>query len=309
MGSGRWVGQSVQNHPDFAWYPYVVMPENPQVDYEKVKQIIGAAGDTTPNDPPGTHPNRPPGTPGTHPNRPPGAQPGTTPPGTQPGTTPGTTPGTPPGIYDPSGAQGLAIGAMPISPIQLVATIAEKTSSFGLDVTVDRFDGGQYAIGEPYFVRGTSERPGYLYLLHIDSQGVPTLLFPAAGESNRVLAQRSFAVGVPNTPQLIHRGPVGTHRIKAVVTDRPLMLSGLVWQGQSTQQKGLYPRRVYRPFRWCPTQRMQVQGLLLKYQQQQQIPPAQVDNFQPRKRFVAFAQDEVAFYVGPPGTAKPPVKQ
>ncbi|MDO4576205.1 MAG: DUF4384 domain-containing protein [Planctomycetia bacterium] len=34
MGTGRWTGKSVNDHPDFLWFPYVAKPENPEVDYK-----------------------------------------------------------------------------------------------------------------------------------------------------------------------------------------------------------------------------------------------------------------------------------
>jgi hypothetical protein len=40
-GSARWVGPSVRNHPDFAWYPYRVQPENPYIDSARVRRLVG----------------------------------------------------------------------------------------------------------------------------------------------------------------------------------------------------------------------------------------------------------------------------
>ncbi len=286
MGSGRWVGQSQENHPDFAWYPYVVLPENPHIQYTTVQRIMRVSQ---------PQPSAPP----------------STPPDTPPDTMPDEVPNQNSGQYDPSGSQGgglLINNSVPLSPIQLVAAIAEETSSFGLDVTVDRFDGGLYTIGEPYTVKGSSERAGYLYLLHIDNQGKVSLLFPAPNEDNRVAAETRFTVPRPGVARLVHAGPVGTHRVKAMVTNRPLMLSGLRCPAQSTGKKGASHRREYRPFRWPPTEQKQVRDLMKQYQQRQQLPPEQLRGTNIAKKFVSFAQDEVAFYVGPT-TAKPPKKK
>ena len=301
MGSGRWTGNSVKNHPDFCWYPYVVRPQNPQVEYALVKDLVGTGSNTTPDNPPGTNPDNPPGT---TPDNPPGTTPGTTP-GTPPGTTPGTTPGTPPGGIDPSGGQGIQ-GAIPMSPIQLVAAIAQKTSSFDFDITVDRFDGGHYGVGENFTIQGVSARAGYLYLFYFNSVGDLWLIYPQAGQNNFIQANQRFEIPGPNDAFVFQTAePVGTARVKGIVTSRPLVLSGLTMQDQSTMQKGL--RRVSRrQFRWFPSQQEQVKETLVQYQQQQrQLTPPQLDNVDPLKLLGPFAQDEVAFYVGAPGGKTP----
>jgi hypothetical protein len=39
-GSDHWVGKSVQDHPDFAWYPMERAQENPELDYSLVTQLV-----------------------------------------------------------------------------------------------------------------------------------------------------------------------------------------------------------------------------------------------------------------------------
>ena len=268
MGSGRWVGQSLENHPDFAWYPYVAMPENPHIEYSSVKEVNGAA----------------------------------------------------PGSPNPSGEPPTGVLSSNdtfLSPLQLVATIAEKTSCFGLDVTVDRFDGGQYSVGEPLEVRGTSEQAGYLYLLYIDSQGNLALLYPRPGQDNRIAAQQQFFVPGPDEPVPFRLGgPFGVHRIKAVVTTRPLLLTGLVPPGSAGQQQTVpggpqqqtvpeHPEQQAGPgyqmgqFRWYPSQQRQVKALLARYQQEESLPSKDLDGIRVPELLDTFAQDEVTFYVGP----------
>ncbi|MFH1923629.1 MAG: DUF4384 domain-containing protein [Planctomycetota bacterium] len=293
MGSGRWIGQSLQNHPDFAWYPYVAMPENPHVEYGAVKQINGSTG-----------------------------------------SGPGS------GTLPSDGEQGAGVLSSNdtfLSPLQLVATIAEKTSRFALDVTVDRFDGGQYAVGDPLVVRGTSEQPGHLYLFYIDSQGNLALLYPKPGQDNRIAAQQPFVVpkreeGGPSVPIRL-AGPFGVHRIKAVVTSRPLVLTGLVPPGGLQQQtipggpqqqtipgrpqqqtipggpqqqttpggpqQQTSPGYQMSQFRWYPSQRQQVKALLLEYQEEKSLPSKDLDGISVPELLNMFAQDEVTFYVGP----------
>ncbi len=338
MGSGQWVGQSLESHPDFAWYPYVVRPENPYVNYQRVKQIVGVpsagGGSSTPSGT-GSRPNI--GTTGSRPNtgastrpntgtstrpgsgvRPnvlpgtrPGARPNVFPGGATmvlPGAGPGGTPGGVPGPFGPGGMPGgMASPSVTwLSPLQVVAAIAEKTSSFGLDVSVDRFDGGQYTVGEPLQVRGSSEQAGYLYLFYIDSQGQLGLLYPRAGEDNRIGAQGQFAVPRPEGGTILRASaPVGVHRIKALVTNRPLLLTGMVTQTQSQQQAAVpKPKKSsYLPsqFRTHPAQRKQVRTLLRRYMQQK-LSTKDLEGFGVRALLDRFAQDEVAFYVGPAGS-------
>ncbi|HUT93089.1 MAG TPA: DUF4384 domain-containing protein [Thermoguttaceae bacterium] len=323
-GSGQWVGQSLQSHPDFAWYPYVVMPENPYVDYQRVKQIVGVASadagsstpsgtgsrpntgtSTRPNTGTSTRPGSGPPTnvlPGTSPNVSPGGVPTVL-----PGTGPGVMPGVAPGSFGPTGMPGGLVppDVMCLSPLQVVAAIADKTSSFGLDVSVDRFDGGQYAVGEPLQVRGSSEQAGFLYLFYIDSQGQLGLLYPRTGEDNRIAPQGQFVVPRPEDGAILRvSDPVGVHRIKALVTNRPLLLTGMVSQTQSQQQQvGPKPGKSnYLPslFRSHPSQQKQVQTLLKQYQQQK-LSTKDLDGIDVPALLEGFAQDEVAFYVGPRG--------
>ena len=53
-----------------------------------------------------------------------------------------------------------------MSSLELVSLIANKTSSFGLDISVDQF-GGRYEDGEKAVVTGVSDRDGFLSLLYI----------------------------------------------------------------------------------------------------------------------------------------------
>ena len=200
---------------------------------------------------------------------------------------------------------------MVLSPWELVSLIANKTSSFALDATVDRFEGGQYVVGDSFTLRVSSEREGYLYLLHIDSRGELSLLYPQPGQPNRVTAQSSFVIPGPKEDWVFRAtGPIGQARIKAVVTSRPLVLSGmLLGETDSAQQSsgGQVATRgprvaVRQTFRWHPTQLQMIQKLLVAYQQTQQIADSEFGGIQPQSVLGPFAQDEVSFYVGPATT-------
>jgi hypothetical protein len=49
LGSGRWLGESVQDHPDFAWYPLIARSDNSELDYQAVQQIIHASSTSDDN--------------------------------------------------------------------------------------------------------------------------------------------------------------------------------------------------------------------------------------------------------------------
>ena len=272
MGTGRWVGQSKKNHPDFCWYPYVVRAENPQLHLATLKQLIG---DGQPSTGASAHAGN------ATQDRPPGTQPSAIEPS-------GTTAATP--VADGShGPPGIVL-----SPLEMLAAIAERTSSFGLDVSVDRFDGGRYAVGDTLTLAGSSERPGYLYLFYIDSQGGLSVLCPRPDEDFRVSAGRRFVFPPPQTGALRLHGPFGVHRIKAVVVDRPIGLTGLIWPADAVDKSLDMP--VGR-FHWNPTLTSQVRELL---QHSQELSKDLLDGTDVRNRVQAFAQDEVKFYVGPP---------
>lgn len=51
MGTGKWIGESVKNHPDFAWFPYVVRSSNPEMDYDTVCKLLGRSSVSPPPTP------------------------------------------------------------------------------------------------------------------------------------------------------------------------------------------------------------------------------------------------------------------
>jgi len=251
-GSGRWDGISKDDHPDFAWFPFVAVPENPELDYTAVrKMFVDPAGpDAAPvNFTPDNLPVR---------------------------------------AELPERERPIAI-----SPMELAALVANRTSAFHLDVTVNRFDGGRYAVGEAFTVRGTSQRDGYLTLLHIDPSGALRLQFPPDGSTHRVTADKPFEVGTA-APKFTVVGQPGTHRIKAIVTTRPLLLTGLKADGEDGGGG--------RVFRLPPTQQRAAAELISRLTRR---PPgdAEADGVD-LKLLGPFAQDEVAFDVRSPNKPK-----
>jgi hypothetical protein len=291
MGSGRWTGQSVKDHPDFAWYPYQAVASNPEVKYSKVQRLVTPAQVTPPDAPPATPPAKPTPKPTTKPK--PTVKPPATPPKTPPAKPPielVTTPAQAPG--DQAAPEPVIV-----SPLELVALIASQTSSFGFDATVDRFDGATYKPGERFFVRVKSDRPGYLYLLQVDNSGTPALLYPTAGEDNRLPAGKSVEIRPAGVAEGFPvAGPAGTLRIKAVVTSKPLAFSGSLELLQSAVPAQQQPQNQGQaaPFRWHPAQQQQVKQLLAA---QQQPPAEQIGAKQPDELLGPFAQDMTMIYV------------
>jgi len=270
LGSGRWTGRSQQDHPDFVWFPYLPRAENPEVQYNAVRQLLGQASPAPVPTPPA--PPRPPEVV----SRP------------QPGPRPN----------DP-------VASPVLTPVELAALVVNRTSSFPLDVTVDRFDGGKYRPGEPISVQVTSGQAGFLYLFYVDHRGNLTLLYPPPGHPGRIEAHTPTNVPGPNDDFVFCTSTSpGVHRIKAVVTTRRIVLGGLVSgkrQQQTAQQRPASGRsaRVEQTFRWPPAQQAQVQAILGPYAAQN-APPA-VEDVDPRQIVGPFAQDQVLFVVEPAG--------
>lgn len=368
MGSGKWLGPSRQDHPDFAWYPFVPRAENPEIDYAVVKRLVEAPPDPPQPEPqPATEPRpKPTPKPQPHPEAKPQPKPTPAPepvpkptpkpqpepkpepepkpaarpkpepkpeaePAPQPKPATDPAPKTQPQLKlspnedldnpsrpfappAPDGGQPLRVTVL--SPLELVAMIARKTSDFGLDVTVDRFDGGLYEEGDTLSVRVTCDRSGYLYLLYVDSQGTLSLLYPQPAQDNRVVADQEVLVPAPSDDYVIRLAPpFGTARIKAVVCSRPLALTGLLsvshlqatqqgtaaWSHLQTQNRhsAVLQVALLQGFRWHPTQRQLIRRLMLQYQQKTKLDPEQYGQIDPAEVLGRFAQDEVAFYIGP----------
>ena len=341
LGTGRWVEPSVNNHPDFAWFPYVVRAENPEVDYERVRQLLGfPAADASPiplgpgNIPSATgDPSAPPTTSipldnrGTHPTV------LTVPPNTIPvlPSQPTESPAGLGGVHvTPGGHVENPTAAAPqpwlLSPMELLSLILNQTSHFDLDVTVDKFDGGHYDPGQPLTVRGTSARSGYLYLFYIDSQGGLMLLFPREGQRNWIQADARFHVPSAADDQTFHvAGPPGVHRIKAVVTTQPLMFTGLSTADHArVAATGLPPGGPspagparMGPSAWGPTGRFalppsqatMVRRQLAAHLQGKKNYSKTLDAVSCRTYLKEFAQDETAFYVRErPNSVQPAIR-
>lgn len=272
MGSGRWTGYSMVSHPDFAWYPYVAMPENPELEYKTVKRLVGTGNAT------------------------------------------GAATNVGPDAWLGNGRDSAATGdnsdvPLPLGPLQLVAAIADKTSDFGLDAHLTEFGRVQYQVAEPYAIAGSSEEDGYLYVLHVSPEGELTLLHPAPGADNRIAAGATFQVPGPPAGHCLTTEPFGNHRIKVLVTKRPLSLTGLdrtaprpvigVPKMKTNGKPGETPPCQGYGFRFFPTQHKQVKALLTDYVYNKSLEEEPLSQIDTRQVLGKFAQDEITYYVGP----------
>jgi hypothetical protein len=183
-----------------------------------------------------------------------------------------------------------------LSPIELLSLVTNRTSSFTLDVTVDKFDGGHYVPGEKISSSGTAAKAGYLYLFYLDSSARLAMLFPYGGIDNRIAAQQRFELPAGGRHVWRTFGAPGTHRVKAVVTSMPLIISGLTPAADEAAQ----PREFLLP----PSQRTMFQTILGRHQKNLPIADQEFGGASPPQFLGKFAQDEVAFYVGPVSPAE-----
>ncbi len=240
MGSGKWIGQSVNDHPDFAWYPYIVRPENPEIDYPIVTELLGFS----PTEPsPGTETN-------------PDGENG-----------------------QPTGQQGenesaqdsdkSSLYAAMLSPNDLVTLLQNKTSSFEFDTYLADFGKKIYRPGEALQIRGASEQDGYLYIFQIAPDNSLSLLFPVGNDDdNHIRSEEPFQLDGVHTDK-----PEGTYRLTAIVTEKPIFLSGLdhsTGQQQQDAARQIDQTQASRKslgevsFRWNPSLRMVLQDELAK---------------------------------------------
>jgi len=257
MGTGQWTGESVKDHPDFAWYPYVAVAENPYVDAEQVSRIVGYAvggANSPPEDSDSAQPPELPAGP---------AEPTPTEPDVLAPTEAEEAVTEDPPIVDnveepvtpasqpPEEAGDSPTEAPPtqnldqlLSPDELAALVVNKTSAFFLDVQIDRGDGGTYRPGERMQIsiamRDTQNkgiREGYVYLFDIDPAGDLQLIYPPPGISNRIEVDTVYRIPLVNkTSWLKAQGP-GVHDLKAIVTSQPVQLTGFEEVPSSQRQQ------------------------------------------------------------------------
>ncbi len=292
FSGNSWVGQSVQDHPDFAWFPTVAVGGNPHVDIAKVREIAklndpGPGGGDSPG---GDQPPPPPGG---------GDQPPPPPPPPPPGGS--DVPG------GPGGQQGWQQYVNQFPPhVREALELRNRPSDFYVNVWTNRGDGGTYYYGEDLTIFFQADRDCFVTLLDIDSTGKVTRLFPnAQSRSNRIQAGRVYRFPGPgSTFRYEIVPPAGIEVIKAIATTRPL-IPGIVTKGKQRpgqfepgkpfQQWQQLPGKIFK----TPPKIKRGKGVAIKDQLQ-------------RLGKRAWAEDLCVFFVegrkGKVGQVKPPVK-
>ncbi|MGI8978474.1 MAG: DUF4384 domain-containing protein [Pirellulaceae bacterium] len=284
-GTGEWTGESIEDHPDFAWYPQVAQAENPEVDIAQVATILGypVGGE---NPPIATPPTTPPETPGS-------GNAGNGPVVDVPAPMVNTTPVPP--------APEVQFANI-LSPQELLDLVTNKTSHFKLDAFVEGGDGARFDAGKEIKISCVSGEAGYLYLFDVGPEGELTLLFPLAGENNQLVKDKQF--NVPSggkQPRLAARGH-GQHDIKSLVLAKPITISGFgnAAYGRSASeagdqgQKGKPQVAPNQPQQLmvCTTTQKRVRGRLLRFfrkgMEEDAVAPGKVPKF---------AQDSTSYFV------------
>ena len=274
-GSGQWTGDSVNDHPDFAWSPYKAVAQNPEVKRDKIVQLVYQQQETTPSPIPATP----------------------TTPSTQPTPTMPPVVAVQPTQQSPTQDQvtQVQVAEIPVqlaSVEELIALIGNKTSSFLSDVTVDRFDGAGYRPGETFYVCLYSERAGYLTLILVDPEGQASLLTPQVRLTDEMIAKKEMIKipldAVPEQSSQNGTLPImqvfkvpskeGDYRIKSFVTEKPIQFAPATTQVDPTQVV------------------QQTQQTVQQTQVQQQLPETQTQQ-DAKSLFGEFSQDEILFYV------------
>jgi len=273
MGSGQWTGASVQDHPDFAWYPYVAVAENPELDFAQVTSIVGFEVGSS-----------------------------RTPPDDRTPVPPDVRPPTPP--------------ADVLSPDELLGAVLNKTSHFMLDVFVDRGDGGRYRPGEPIRVSMKSAQTGYLYLFDVDPEGNLYLVFPVGGQPNQLLKDTLYDIPGPGYPQWYFAQGKGQHDLRAVMTARPIQITGFRDLPVAPPLSSGPPAQAVKP-RPTKPQKITLPPTVEARLRQRLSEARKADNAAGAapEKLGAFAQDSCAYFVlggpavGPdPGNDKPKQK-
>jgi len=267
-GSARWEGGSIKDHPDFAWSPYLVRPENPHIDHGKVLEMLKRSKQD----------------------------------GQLPKKEKDKNKVNPPKKENPE--DPITSLKEVLSPNDLLGVVA-RPSDWAFSVHTEGLK-KQFVAGQECKLQVRSEKGGYLYLIHFDSKDNISLIYPASGDDNKIKgdAERKGPVEVrfecPDT--------AGLHRVKAVVTSRPLRFTGL-YTGTGVGGK----KDKKQIFHLNPTTKKmikegmeQVEVILekpgKKKEERQEEAARFVSNYtggNVTKMLGHFAQSETTFYIGP----------
>jgi hypothetical protein len=284
MGTGKWLGASVNDHPDFAWFPLIVRSSNPEMDYGKVCKILGRQPVSAPSEidvvfnPVTENSNTLP----VHVTRPTNLQP----------------------VVNSQPTVQTLNSENTLTFPQLFALLKGQHSDFLFDMSAEKMN-GQYHEGDMLKLNGISRDSGYLYLFGIDPQGEVAMLYPQPGDNNKVEANQQFFVPSEKADyQICLSAPYGRYVVKAVISEKPLSYSGSIIVGQYTPENDAEkPVIGWNELlqRILPEDRQTIQQ-----QTQQQTKGEQLPVSSTLKNILGrFAQDEVILQVDPAKNGKP----
>jgi hypothetical protein len=214
IDGAHWVGRSAEQHPDFAWYPYVAVTENPEVDLAQVSRVVGyPVGGSNPTVDGGSSPSE--SEPTTDPSPPPQAE-----------REPATELSPPPQADREFPAAVSVDFADMLSADELLSLVANKTSHFRLDIFTDGGDGARFRAGDRIRVTAESNQPGFLYLFDIGPAGDMRLVFPLPGDDNRIAANQPREIPPQGERPWLRADGTGQHHLKGIVTSRRVRLTG-----------------------------------------------------------------------------------
>ncbi|MBQ9373096.1 MAG: hypothetical protein IJU03_13040 [Thermoguttaceae bacterium] len=316
LNDSEWTGDSKDNHPDFAWSPFVVRPESPEIDYFIVEQIVAGCDESDPTHSVGgdlveeenetfvqvreeqiqeiaeldelaqrEQEEYQPVSDDLNP--------------TVPTIALDVTPTNP----------TLALDKEAISLPAAFEFLRSGDSAWDFDITVDQFDGGYYGAGERYSIRGKSAKDGYVYLVgyYMDLKEGRTVFMTDVndGKGYAVKAGEVFEI----TPKNPLPNELGEYRVRAVVTEKPLAFASLPAQKiqvptqqaqripaqiQQAETKTLIPPQMQRQ---ASAQRQTTQAQSTPKQKAPQRVVVPKVLFSLLRATGDFAQDQVAFVV------------
>jgi hypothetical protein len=288
MGTGQWLGESVNDHPDFAWFPLVVRSSNPEIDYGKICKILGRQPVSAP------------------PEINVAVNPVAEIPDAQPVNV--TQPITPQPVHTQPTVQPLNSENTLTFP-QLFVLLSGQHSDFLFDMSAERMS-GQYREGDLLKLNGISRDNGYLYLFGINPQNEVAMLYPQPGDNNKIETNKQFVVPSENADYQIRlNAPYGRYVVKAIVSEKPLVYSGSIVAGQYTSENDTEkPVIGWNELlqRILPEDRQAIQQQM----QQQPTKGGQLPVSPSLKNILGrFAQDEVILQVDPAENGKPVTQQ
>ncbi|MDR3198002.1 MAG: DUF4384 domain-containing protein, partial [Planctomycetaceae bacterium] len=291
MGTGQWLGENVNDHPDFAWFPLVVRSSNPEIDYGKICKIFGRQPVSAP----------------------PEVNVAVNPVAENPDTLPVniTQPINPQPVNSQPTEQPLN-SENTLTFLQLFALLNGQHSDFLFDMSAEKMN-GQYREGDLLKLNGISRDSGYLYLFGINPQGEVAMLYPQPGDNNKVEANKQFVVPSEKAGYQIRlNAPYGRYVVKAIVSEKPLSFSGSIIAGQYTSEDDTKkPVIDWNELlqRILPEDRQAIQQQM-QQQTQQQMKGGQLPISPSLKNILGrFAQDEVILQADPLKNGKPVPQQ